>query len=327
MDTLRLFCDVARHRSFSKAAAEHRITQSAASQRVSALEKQLGVTLLDRSVRPPALTDAGQEFLRGCADLLQRYDQLEARVAGMRRRYEPTPIHVDAIYSAGIDLLQQIQESFLQWVPGAEVVVEYKRPEQVHEAVRQRRCDLGIVSYPSRWRDVGVIPLRDETMAVVCAPTHPLSLKPMIRARELTGWTMVNFEPSLPVGRAILRYLREHGASPRIVNVFDNIDTIKNALTVTDEFAILPRRTVAREAASGTLAAVTLEPALHRPLGIIHARQGGASMRPEVRAFVDYMLRHAGPDCDLVAKAQAAALSTPASAPVSTPVPAPLSTR
>ncbi|MCC7205272.1 MAG: LysR family transcriptional regulator, partial [Phycisphaeraceae bacterium] len=64
MQSLRLFCDVAGHRSFSLAAKKHGITQSAVSQRVGQLEKRLGVTLLDRSVRPLALTPAGELFLR-----------------------------------------------------------------------------------------------------------------------------------------------------------------------------------------------------------------------------------------------------------------------
>ena len=64
MQTLRLFCDVAACRSVSQAAARHGITQSAASQRVSQFEKRLGVTLIDRSVRPLDLTAAGELMLR-----------------------------------------------------------------------------------------------------------------------------------------------------------------------------------------------------------------------------------------------------------------------
>jgi DNA-binding transcriptional LysR family regulator len=72
MQTIRLYADVARYRSFSEAAREHGITQSAASQRIRSLEDRLGVMLIDRSVRPLALTPAGEVYGRGCIELLER---------------------------------------------------------------------------------------------------------------------------------------------------------------------------------------------------------------------------------------------------------------
>ena len=110
MHTLRLFCDVARHHSFSAAASDHGITQSAVSQRISQLEKKLGVPLLDRSVRPLELTEAGVVYLRGCLELVQRYEHLESRVCQLRQL--EGCLRVDAIYSAGIDLLYDICEEF-----------------------------------------------------------------------------------------------------------------------------------------------------------------------------------------------------------------------
>ena len=56
---VELFCDVVQYRSFSKAAAAHNVSQSAASQAVNLLEKHLETKLIDRSVRPFELTPAG----------------------------------------------------------------------------------------------------------------------------------------------------------------------------------------------------------------------------------------------------------------------------
>lgn len=307
MQSLRLFCDVAVHRSFSQAAANHRITQSAASQRISQLEKRLGVKLIDRSVRPLALTTAGSEFFRGCQQLLERYDQLARRVSSL----EPLArgmVRVDAIYSAGIDLLNHVKESFEALHAEVKVTLEYKRPDEVYEAVRDRRCDLGIVSYPQRWQQVQTIPLRDELMAVVCSPRHPLADAGSIHASRLQQWSMVTVEPGLPVGRRIRRYLREHGVSPNVTSEFDNFDTIKSAVSVTDQVAILPKRTVLREVRAGSLVVVDLKPALVRPMGIIMRRpRSGQSSRPAIRAFIEFLQQHAGPGDEPVEHTQAAA--------------------
>ena len=305
MFTLRLYCDVASQRSFSAAAVKHDITQSAASQRVGQLEKQLGITLIDRSVRPLSLTPAGEIFYTEARELIQRYDRLTQRLTKMAGadgvdsdlRGE---VVVDAIYSAGIDLLNHLKDEFEATRPRVTVTIDYKRPEEVYDAVSHQRCDLGILSYPQRWRDVEVIPLRDERMCVACSPDHPLASRVMVRASQLGDWEMATFVAELPAGRAIRRYLREQDVEPTIASVFDNIDTIKAAIEVTDQIAILPRRTMARELEAGTLKAITLEPRLVRPMGIILPKRsrGVGTFSPAAQAFVDYLLQHAGPEAE-----------------------------
>ncbi|MEX2213602.1 MAG: LysR family transcriptional regulator [Phycisphaeraceae bacterium] len=299
MYTLRLFCDVAIERSFSVAAAKHGISQSAASQRIGTLEKQLGVTLIDRSVRPLALTPAGDLFLREAKDLLQRYDRLLHRVTQMNADLKGEVI-VEAIYSAGIDWLNHLKDEFEEQQPRVTITLEYKRPDEVYDAVRHQRCDLGILSYPQRWRDVEVIPLRDERMCVVCSPGHELAGRQTVHASELGGFELATFNADLPAGRAIRRYLRDHDVEPAITSEFDNIDTIKSAVAVTSEIAILPGRTVRRETASGTLAAVEMEPELDRPMGIILPRKtrGNGTVSAAAQAFIDYLLAHGAPEVE-----------------------------
>ena len=293
MNTLRLFVDVARCHSFSQAAAMHGVTQSAASQRIGALEKRLGVTLLDRSVRPLSLTDAGQRYRDGVEDVLRRYDRLERSIVAGAAEPSGT-VRIAAIYSSGIDLLSRVRGGFEEEHPTVAVQIKYLKPDEVHEAVVEGSADVGILSYPDRFRKVRSIALRDEEMAVVCPPEHDLASRRAVEARDLDGHEMIGFDADLPVARRTAAYLREHGAAPRIVNSFDNLDTLKGAVAVTDSFAILPRRTVLREAAAGTLAVVSLMPRLVRPMGLIHRpHPGDATLPPAVSLFVDYLLEHA----------------------------------
>lgn len=305
MQTLRLFVEVARCHSFSQAAERHHITQSAASQRIQQLEKRLGVTLLDRSVRPLALTAAGQRYLAGCEELLEAHDRLEREVGQMHGDPKGL-VRVAAIYSAGIQLLNQVRERFVEEHPRINVEIRYDQPEAVYHSVREAECDLGILSYPQGWRNVGVIPLRNEVMAVVCQPGHELARRSVVQVDTLSAFEMVGFSPDLPVARRLTRYLRENHANPRVTDVFDNIDTIKSAIAVTDRFAILPKRTVVREVAAGTLAAVDLLPQLVRPIGIIHRRKhkSGQAFGPAAQVFVDFLLEHAGPSVELIGAAE-----------------------
>lgn len=297
MQTIRLFVEVARCRSFSNAASVFGISQSAASQRIGQLERRLGVKLIDRSVRPFELTQAGELYLVGATDTLNRFDRMEREVSslGLTTDRVEGAVRVAAIYSAGIDLLSQLRDQFVDKLPGVKVELTYLKPDQVHQAVLDQQVDLGIVSFPERFGKVVVQPLREETMAVVCGTGHALAGRKSVAANELSGLDMAGFDADLPIARHLQRYLKDQGASPTISHRFDNMDTLKSAVAVTDRFAILPVRCVQREVDAGSLRAVRLTPKLTRPIGVL-TRTGVASLPSAPRVFLDDLLRLAGPE-------------------------------
>lgn len=286
MDAIKLFCDVAQHRSVSKAAEANGVTQSAVSQRLMSLERELGVQLIDRSKRPLQLTEAGETYHHGCRAILDRYEKLTRQITAGSNHLRGT-LRVAAIYSAGIELLSQAVESFERDHPNAEVEVQYHQPQAVYEKVRDDLVDLGILSYPRGWKGLAVVPLREEVMMLVCAPDHPLAGRRSIHAGELQDQALVNFEPSLPIARRIAGYLREHGVSAAASHTFDNIDTIKVYISHSDEAALLPDRTVRPEVEAGTLVAVALHPTLTRTVGVVYSRQ--RTLTPLMEAFIEHL--------------------------------------
>ena len=84
LDTLQLYCDVVRLRSFSRGASANEISQSAVSQAIQQLEADLDVQLLDRTKRPLTVTPEGRIFYDACRDLLDRYEQARGRIASAK---------------------------------------------------------------------------------------------------------------------------------------------------------------------------------------------------------------------------------------------------
>ncbi|HYC48582.1 MAG TPA: LysR substrate-binding domain-containing protein [Burkholderiales bacterium] len=84
LDLLKGFEAVARHLSFTKAAAELFVTQSAVSRQIRQLEEHLGVRLFERRTRAVVLTEAGYVYYSELAPLLERIDALTHKVAAAR---------------------------------------------------------------------------------------------------------------------------------------------------------------------------------------------------------------------------------------------------
>ena len=79
INQLRYFISVANTRSFSLAAEENYITQTAMSQQIQALEETVGCKLINRSTRPISLTSAGVSFLGDAKQILARLQEATER--------------------------------------------------------------------------------------------------------------------------------------------------------------------------------------------------------------------------------------------------------
>jgi len=74
INQLKYFLAVAQHRSFTKAANQYYISQTAITQQIQALETTVGIQLIDRSTRPISLTPGGRVFLTEAQHILERMD-------------------------------------------------------------------------------------------------------------------------------------------------------------------------------------------------------------------------------------------------------------
>ena len=294
LETLRLYCDVVRLRSFSRGAQLNFVSQSAASQAVQQLEADLGVALLDRSKRPFVVTAEGRAFYEACRTLLDGYEKAKAGIATMQAQLAGT-VRVAAIYSVGLHDLSRHMQRFMSLYPHARVQLECLHPHKVVDAVLTDAADVGIMSYPPVNRSLAVVPLRDEPMAFVCHPSHRLARRKVVNPADLAGERFVAFDPELTIRRAIDRTLRQHNVKVNVVMEFDNIETIKQAITIGAGVSVLPRHTVLKEVGIRTLAVVPLAVSeLVRPIGIIHRRQKRLS--PTVTRFIDLLRDAAATD-------------------------------
>jgi len=286
LETLKLYCDIVRLRSFSEGAAVNQISQSAASQAIQQLEVELDVRLIDRSKRPFMLTPEGRTFYEGCLTLLQGFEKLRSQIASARTQVAGS-VRVAAIYSA-IHVLSDHMQRFMSLHPQAKVRLEYLHPDKVVESVLQDEADLGILSFPPTKRSLSVIPWRTETMMFVCHPTHRLARRKHVTPGDLDGEQFVAFDAGLKIRKAIDRWLRQHNVRVNVAMEFDNIETIKQAISIGAGAGILPRPTILKEVGNRTLAAVPIATAdLVRPLGIIHRR--GKLLTPTIARFLDVL--------------------------------------
>jgi len=285
IESLKVFCDLAETESFTKAAQINTVTQSAVSQQARAMERQFKALLVDRSQKQFQLTREGQRVYESSKEVLHAYEMLLSELQEMKKVVSGT-IRISTIYSIGLHELPPYIKRFLHDFPSVNVRVEYRRSNLVYEDVLHNSVDFGLVAFPTRARQIDILPFHEDHLVIICHPQHAFGRRTEVAISELAGQKFIGFDPDIPTRKAVDQIFRENHLQIEPVMEFDNIETVKRAVEIDHGIAIVPQATVAQEARQGTLAIVRFKGKEYtRPLAILHRK--GRVLTPAMRKFID----------------------------------------
>lgn len=286
IETLQTFCDVVKLGSLSLAAQRNRVTQSAVSQQLRALEQRYGRKLIDRAPRTAARpTPMGSLLYQELEPLLASFADLERRVRARSSVIEGN-VRVATVYSVGLHTLPPALKVFLQKHREVSVRLEYRRTDQIYAACTSGELDFGVVALPTRRAQLVNTPLGEDDLVLVLPPDHPLARQKKVSLRSLRGLPFVAFDRDIPTRRWIDKALRRERVSVDYVMDLDNIETIKRSVEAGLGVSILPAQALVNEVRAGTLVTRPLmEGPLRRPIAAIHRR--GRELSPAAQALLE----------------------------------------
>ena len=169
IETLKVFCDLVDTGSFSVAAAQNFVTQSAVSQQIRTLETRYGRKLVERTKRRVRPTPAGEIFYEVSKEIVTRYNDLEARLQAFSNIVAGT-VRVATVHSVGLYEFADELKRFVKAYPNVNVRLEYKKSNQIYEDVLAGTLDVGVIAYPSKRPQIRLIPFREDRLVLICAP-------------------------------------------------------------------------------------------------------------------------------------------------------------
>jgi len=184
--------EVARLGSFNRAAASLRLTPSAVSQQIAALERELGTPVVLRSTRGVTLTDAGRVLVEAGDAIAAELSHAERAIA---RLGAPDTLTVATFTSGGQRLLPAALTRFAAERPGVELTVLENEPSDALPLVRSGSADVALVYHfegpppvrPGDRSGLTYAPLLDDPMWIVLPATHPLADRESLTIAELGG--------------------------------------------------------------------------------------------------------------------------------------------
>ncbi|TQL66406.1 molybdate transport repressor ModE-like protein [Nocardioides albertanoniae] len=168
LPSLRLLADLARLGSIGAAGRAAGISQQSASERLRAMETQVGLVLVQRAHRGSALTQAGKLLVEWSADLLERADEIDNALHTLRAG-RSDELHVHASMTTAEYLLPRWLVRLRQQQRVA-VSLRAANSEEVVAAVRHGEADLGFVEGPVDTSGLSATRVGVDELALVAAP-------------------------------------------------------------------------------------------------------------------------------------------------------------
>ena len=239
-ESLRAFVAVAECGSFSLAAEQIHLTQSAVSKRIATLEHQTDARLFDRIGRRIALTEAGHLLLPRAREILGLFEDTQralTRLSGtVRGRLSLATSH-----HIGLHRLPPVLRRYTQRWPDVRLDMQFLDSEQAYQGVLDGSLELALATLaPHTAKPLVATPLWMDQLYFVCAPDHPLT-----HQRSLTLDALSQVDAVLPGEQTFTRAMvmsafNQAGLDVGVSMSTNYMETLKMMVSIGLGWSVLP---------------------------------------------------------------------------------------
>lgn len=260
-EQLEYIAAVTRYGSLRRAGEELHISQPALSETVRNLERELGVTLLDRQRSGARISTDGRELLPHITEVLEAVDRLRAAANDQHRSRRV--IRIGTVSAATAPLLTPAIRTFSAAVPGTQVEVLNIQQADIHRGLLEGGIDLGLVNAldgDDPPADLVTVELLSGWPVVCCHPDSELAELAVVTLDRLRAEPII----AMRSGYLMHRYLHRAyaGEPPEFAYSTDGAEMGKHMVAQGLGVTVLPDYSVAGDPleASGAITARPLDP-------------------------------------------------------------------
>ncbi len=281
---------VGREGSVTAAASALHLTQPAVSMQLRQMEEHLQLSLFEPVGRGLQITEPGRDLAALAADLLLRLDDF-ALAASELRGVSRGRVRLGVVSTAKY-FAPRLLAQFLKSHPGVDFKLNVYNREHIIEQLQSYAIDLGIMGRPPEGANLVGTPFAPNPLAIVAAPSHPLSLRNELTPEDLENEAFIVRESGSGTRIAMDRFFADAAVTINPIMETDSNETIKQSIMAGIGIGLLSLHTVRLEQAAGRL--ITLRVAglpLRRQWFVVHSRQ--RHLTPAAEEFLEYLLREA----------------------------------
>ncbi len=271
---LHAFSALARRGSFTLAAKDLFLTQSAVSHAIKALEDDVGCRLLDRVGRRVLLTQAGEQFLRHAEKILREMESARSGLEDLTK-WGHGRLRVGASTTACQHVLPTVLREFRQSYPKCVIRIEPGDHSQQLDLLRSGHIDLAIIIEPpgAALSEFVFVPLFQDELRFLAAPLHPWAKLGRAPREAIESETLVLYNKTSHTFRLVNEYFREDKITLTNFIELGSMEAIKELVKIGIGVGVLAPWIARPELESGSLVSLPLGPRkLRRRWGVAHLK-------------------------------------------------------
>ncbi|HLX18326.1 MAG TPA: LysR family transcriptional regulator [Bradyrhizobium sp.] len=275
---------VALYGSFTAAAADLGMTQSAVSRLVLQLEKQLGVSLFLRSTRNVVLTAPGREFTASTRRFIDDLNiQVEsARALGGQLRGR---LIISCLLSITHHVVPDAVLRYRKAHPGVEVHLREGLGSEVHEDVRSGLADFGVGNMTGLNQEVVADEIAQEACFAILPSKHRLRNSKSIKLKDLEDEEFVSLSTAAGLRQQIDGIATANGIALKHMTVVGQFGTLFDFVAADVGVAIVPASALPRRRQYDVVIKRLVSPSIVRSVGILRLKN--RALTPAASGFLD----------------------------------------
>jgi DNA-binding transcriptional LysR family regulator len=283
---LRYLDAVARRLSFTQAARDLYVAQSALSQQVGRLERELGVELLRRTTRRVEVTEAGELVLARARRALAEVDGVRADLDALRGLVRGA-LRIGGVLPVGPVHPAALIADFSRAHPGLAITVREDVAFRLLGQLRDGSLDLVMALVdPDSLNGLEGVRLLDEELVFVAPLDHPLARAKRVRVERLADEALIAYGAGSALREALLALV----PGGRVVAEANELETVQEFTARGLGVTLMPRSVV--ESQGDRLAIRPLSPRHALPVSLVW--RAGERPTPAAQAFREHVLATMG---------------------------------
>ncbi|KAF5289883.1 hypothetical protein FQR65_LT20752 [Abscondita terminalis] len=211
---LRVFCAVYERRSFTAAAQEMHMTQSAASKLCAELESEIGLSLFERTTRKVVPSDGAAQLYEYAQQVLNTM-RLAGRQLSALKALERGEVSVASSPMVMYGIVSPVIQAFRQKHPNIAFDLHELTTDETINYVRTGRCDFGIVSASGDDPQLSVQVVYSHALVLACSPDHPLARRKSVTWQEIAEYEHISLRSVYSTRATVDAVLKSKGLSLR----------------------------------------------------------------------------------------------------------------
>jgi DNA-binding transcriptional LysR family regulator len=286
LNSLFVFHEVAKHRSFSKAAEELFISQPAVTKRMKELERRVGMGLIQRRRDGFALTEAGKILFKYAQKISYHFMEIENVLGDLQKDHRGL-LRIGTTESYSKCLMPKLLSGFQASFPYVKIALDVGNSEEIEKSLLFYKNDLGLIGVTKKSSRFESIPFIKEELVLIVSPGHRLVKKQTVSLKEIEGYPFIIRSKGSTTRKVLLEAFKALDIHPSLLIEAGSSEFIKQWVSEGKGVSIIVKRIVEDEGKRGFVKTIPLLEKLCLEVAILYLKEERSN--PAIKTFIRYI--------------------------------------